>query len=125
MKLFGATDTAIAEDIGARLKNLRLDRNYSQKKLCELTGLSIKAILNAEKGKSNIVTYIKLLRALNCLDHIENFIPEPGISPMQIVKLSSKKRIRASSEKSIRALNKKRAQTSGRKRVRKSYEEPK
>jgi transcriptional regulator with XRE-family HTH domain len=116
MKLFGETDSAIAEDIGDRLKNLRLDRNYSQKKLCELTGLSIKAILNAEKGKSNIVTYIKLLRALNCLDHLENFIPEPGISPMQIVKLSSKKRIRASS--------KKRTQTSGRKRVRRSYEEP-
>ncbi len=99
MKLLGATDSAIAEDIGGRLKNLRLDRNYSQKELCELTGLSIKAILNAEKGKSNIVTYIKLLRALNCLDHLENFIPKPGISPMQIVKLSGKKRIRASSKK--------------------------
>ena len=115
MKLFGATDSAIAEDIGARLKNLRLDRNYTQKELCELTGLSIKAILNAEKGKSNIVTYIKLLRALNCLDHLENFIPKPGISPMQIVKSSSKKRIRASSKKRI--------QTSGRKRVKRSDEE--
>jgi putative transcriptional regulator len=110
MKLFGATDSAIAEDIGDRLKSLRLDRNYSQKELCELTGLSIKAILNAEKGKSNIVTYIKLLRALNCLDHLENFIPEPGISPMQIVKLSSKKRIRASGKKRIRALDKKHTQ---------------
>ncbi len=123
MKLFGATDSAIAEDIGDRLKNLRLDRNYSQKELCELTGLSIKAILNAEKGKSNIVTYIKLLRALNCLDHLENFIPKPGISPMQIVKLSNKKRIRASSKKRIRALDKKPTQTSGRKRVRRSDEE--
>ncbi len=115
MNLFGATDSAIAEDIGDRLKALRLDRNYSQKELCELTGLSIKAILNAEKGKSNIVTYIKFLRALNCLDHLENFIPKLGISPMQIVKLSSKKRIRASS--------KKRTQTSGRKRVKRSNED--
>ena len=123
MKLFGATDSAIAEDIGDRLKNLRLDRNYSQKELCELTGLSIKAILNAEKGKSNIVTYIKLLRALNCLDHLENFIPKPGISPMQIVKLSSKKRIRASSKQRIRALDKKPTQTSGRKRVKRSNDE--
>ena len=123
MNLFGATDSAIAENIGDRLKNLRLDRNYTQKELCELTGLSIKAILNAEKGKSNIVTYIKLLRALNCLDHLENFIPKPGISPMQIVKLSSKKRIRASSKKRIRALDKKPTQTSGRKRVKRSDEE--
>jgi len=123
MKLFGATDSAIAEDIGDRLKTLRLDRNYTQKELCDLTGLSIKAILNAEKGKSNIVTYIKLLRALNCLDHLENFIPKPGISPMQIVKLSSKKRIRASSKQRIQALDKKPIQTSGRKRVRRSDKE--
>lgn len=116
MNLFGATDSAIAENIGDRLKTLRLDRNYSQKELCELTGLSIKAILNAEKGKSNIVTYIKILRALNCLDHLENFIPKPGISPMQIVKSSSKKRIRASTKKRIQA--------SGRKRVGKSAAEP-
>ena len=115
MTPFGATDSAIAEDIGGRLKRLRLDRNYTQKELCELTGLSIKAILNAEKGKSNIVTYIKFLRALNCLDHLDNFIPELGIGPMQIVKSSSKKRIRASS--------KKRTQTSGRKRTIKSYDE--
>ena len=109
MKLFGATDAAIAEDIGGRLKALRLDRNYSQKELCELTGLSIKAVLNAEKGKSNLVTYIKLLRALNCLDHLENFIPKPSISPMQMAKLSSKKRMRASSKKG--------PQISGRKRI--------
>ena len=111
MSLFGATDSAIAEDIGDRLKTLRLDRNYSQRELCELTGLSIKAILNAEKGKSNIVTYIRLLRALNCLDHLENFIPKPGISPMQIVKLSKKKRIRASGRKRVRRSDEKRTQT--------------
>ncbi len=111
MNLFGATDSAIAKDIGDRLKALRLDRNYSQKELCELTGLSIKAILNAEKGKSNILTYIKLLRALNCLDHLENFIPNPGISPMQIVKLSSKKRIRASGRKRVKRSNEERTQT--------------
>lgn len=111
MSLFGATDSAIAEDIGERLKTLRLDRNHSQRELCELTGLSIKAILNAEKGKSNIVTYIKLLRALNCLDHLENFIPKPGISPMQIVKLSNKKRIRASGRKRVRRSDEKRTQT--------------
>ena len=110
MSLFGATDSAIAEEIGDRLKTLRLDRNYSQRELCELTGLSIKAILNAEKGKSNIITYIKLLRALNCLDHLENFIPKPGISPMQIVKSSNKKRIRASGRKRIRRSDEKRTQ---------------
>lgn len=99
MTLFGMTDNAIAEDIGDRLRELRLNRNYSQQAICGMTGLSIKAILNAEKGKSNIVTYIKILRALNCLDHLENFIPKPGISPMQMVKLSNNKRIRASRQR--------------------------
>lgn len=105
MTLFGMTDNAIAEDIGNRLRELRLNRNYSQQEICNMTGLSIKAILNAEKGKSNIVTYIKILRALNCLDHLENFIPKPGISPMQMVKLSNNKRIRASRQRLTPALH--------------------
>ena len=99
MTLLGMTDTAIAEDIGSRLKELRLKRNYSQKEICKLTGLSIKAVLNAEKGKSKVVTYIKILRALGSLDHLDNFIPKPGISPRQIVRLSSKKRMRASKKR--------------------------
>ena len=105
MTLFGMTDKAIAEDIGDRLRELRLNRNYSQQEICGMTGLSIKAVLNAEKGKSNIVTYIKILRALNCLDHLENFIPKPGISPMQMVKLSNNKRIRASRRRPTHALH--------------------
>lgn len=110
MTLFGMTDSAIAEDIGERLRELRLNRNYSQQEICVMTGLSIKAILNAEKGKSNIVTYIKILRALNCLDHLENFIPKPGISPMQMAKLSSKKRIRASRKRLTHTLRPAQAQ---------------
>lgn len=105
MTLFGMTDNAIAENIGDRLRELRLNRNHSQQEICGMTGLSIKAILNAEKGKSNIVTYIKILRALNCLDHLENFIPKPGISPMQMVKLSNNKRIRASRQRLIHTLH--------------------
>ena len=100
MAFYGLTDEAIATEIGRRLKTLRLNKNYSQEEMIEKTGLSIKAIRNAEKGKSTLATYIAVLRALNALDALENFIPETRISPLQLAKMNGKQRLKASRKRS-------------------------
>jgi transcriptional regulator with XRE-family HTH domain len=92
----GATNKTVAFDIGRRLKNLRLSKNYSQKEIAERSGLSLKAIQNAKKGDSKLLTYIKILRALNSLASLESFIPEITISPLELARMEGKKRIRAS-----------------------------
>ena len=92
----GATNKAIASDIGIRLKNLRLSKNYTQKEIAERSGLSLKAIQNAENGDSKLLTYIKILRALNSLASLNNFLPEITISPLELAKMEGKKRVRAS-----------------------------
>ena len=90
------TDQAIAKEIGTRLKALRLRKNWSQEEIAEFSGLSKKAIRNAENGSSTLLTYIKILRPLKALDTLENFIPSETISPLQLLKMKGKKRQRAS-----------------------------
>ena len=61
--------------------------------------LSMKAVRNAEQGKRTLITYIKILRALNALDNLELFIPQTRVSPLQLAKMAGHKRQRASSKR--------------------------
>jgi len=96
MSFVSMTDTAIADEMGRRLNGLRLRSNLSQQEVATSTGLSLKAVQTAEKGGSKLLTYIKILRALNALDSLESFLPDHWISPLQLMKLKGKKRQRAS-----------------------------
>ncbi|WP_300674912.1 helix-turn-helix domain-containing protein [Desulfoluna sp.] len=96
MSFFPMTDHAVAEEMGRRLNALRLRKNLSQKEVAASTGLSLKAIQTAESGGSKLLTYIKILRVLNSLDSLESFLPDIGISPLQLAKAKGKQRQRAS-----------------------------
>ncbi|MEA1969659.1 MAG: helix-turn-helix transcriptional regulator [Thermodesulfobacteriota bacterium] len=101
MSIYGKTDQAIATDIGDRLKTLRLNKNYTQAEIAEKAGLSLKAVGNAEKGLSTLFTYIKILRVLKALGTLESFIPDIGISPLQLYQMAGKKRQRASKTRNV------------------------
>lgn len=88
--------TAIARMLGERLKQARLNANLSQSALAEKVGLSIKGVINAEKGKSQMETVIAILLGLNMTQQLDLFIPKPEISPIQLAKLQGKQRQRAS-----------------------------
>lgn len=90
------SDKEITEIMGSRLRAARLRSNISQEQLATAAGISIKAVQTAEKGESRLPTYIKILRVLDALDHLDNFLPEPSISPLEVVKLQGKLRKRAS-----------------------------
>ena len=47
----GVTATALAEEIGDRLKQARLNRDLTQSEVAQLAGIARKTVLNAEKGK--------------------------------------------------------------------------
>jgi hypothetical protein len=53
----------------------------------------------AEKGEgTTLETLIRLLRALGRLEQINQFLPEPSVSPIQVAKLKGKIRQKASKE---------------------------
>jgi len=96
LSFFAMTDKAIVTEIGRRLKSIRLEKNMTQKEVAVATGLSLNAVQAAEKGVSKMMTYVKILRALNSLDALENFLPEVHISPLALARMAGKKRKRAS-----------------------------
>jgi putative transcriptional regulator len=95
-----STAAALAEEIGDRLRQARLNRDLTQSEVAELAGIARKTVLNAEKGKVQLDIMIALLMALDLTQQIDLFLPKQEISPLQLVKLQGKKRQRASGQRS-------------------------
>lgn len=96
------TDLAWQRDLGARLQAHRLNQNLSQAELAAATGLARKTITNLETGHGGtLVTFIAVLRGLGLLGQLEAFIPAPGPSPIQLVKLAGKQRRRATGRRKV------------------------
>ena len=92
--------SAIAEELGERLKQARLNADMTQINVAEQAGVSRKAVLNAEKGKGQLEVFIAILSALSLTGQLENFLPVQEISPLQLSKLKGCLRQRASGQRS-------------------------
>jgi transcriptional regulator with XRE-family HTH domain len=98
MNIFGMSDKAIIKEIGRRVKRKRLEGNLTQQEIADLAGISRPTVSDLERGNPfEILTLIQIMRALSALDEIDSFIPDPGISPLQLAKMRGKERQRASS----------------------------
>ena len=89
------TDTAILQEIGTRMARLRLHKNLRQSDLSEVAGLSIDTIRALEKGKGKLDSIIAVLRGLQALDQLDNFIPPEEIDPISLAEMQGKVRQRA------------------------------
>lgn len=100
MKKSTPSDLEIQHEIGRRLKKTRLNLDISQAELARDTGVSRRTITNAENGRGcTLSNLIAILRHLGKLDALDAFIPDPGISPIQLSKLKGQERMRASGER--------------------------
>ena len=96
MDYYGMSTKAILAELGTRLKSKRLRKNLSQQELAERTGLSRNTISDMESGGSTTLSnFLSTLRALEALDELDNFLPDPGISPVQMLRMKGKARVRA------------------------------
>jgi len=93
------TDETICNELGSRLKKLRLRKNKTQKEIATRTQLSLKSIQALEGGNGKLSTIVAVLRELGSLDQLESLIPEPGISPLALAKTQGKQRKRAYTRK--------------------------
>ncbi len=99
MDFYSLSDRGVEEELGNRFKALRLRKNITQKELAEATALSLNTIKSLESGRGKLSTLIAVLRELGALDHLDSFIPQPTISPLQLAKMQGKARERASGER--------------------------
>jgi len=96
MDFYSLTDKGVRAEIGSRIRSLRLRRNLTQQQVADAAALSLNAIKSLESGKGKLLTLIAVLRELGGLDGLESFIPEPAVSPLQLVRRQGKNRQRAS-----------------------------
>jgi len=99
MGLGNSTAAAMAEKLGERLKQARLNQNRTQAEMAKLAGVTRKMVINAEKGKVPLEIFISLLSALNLTGQLDHFLPKQDISPIQLAQLEGKKRQRATGQK--------------------------
>ena len=100
MDFYSLSDKAIGQDLGDRIKTLRLRRNFTQRELSVATALSLNVIKSLESGHGKLSSLIAVLRELGALDHLNSFIPPPTISPLQLARRQGQQRQRASGGRS-------------------------
>lgn len=92
------SDDATLKELGHRIAQYRLNRNWTQDALAEEAGVSKRTIHRIEHGGSTQASnLIRVLRALHLIENLEVLIPQPAISPIQQAKMLGKRRRRASS----------------------------
>lgn len=96
MNFDGMTDQAVAAEIGQRIDQLRLEQNMTQQQIADAVGLSRVSYAKLVAGQAKFANVIGVLRALDQLALLENFVPEAVFSPLEQLKMKGKQRQRAS-----------------------------
>jgi putative transcriptional regulator len=99
MDTYLMTDAAICREIGSRLKALRLRKNLTQQQLATAAAVSLNVIKRLENGRGKLSSLVAVLRELDALDSLEQFIPAPEVSPLQLAKRQGKQRQRATGKR--------------------------
>lgn len=90
------TPQAKGQELGERLKQVRLNLNLTQDEVGKSAGISRYSVKQLENGKGGVQDLMALLIALDIVDQLDNLVPPQQISPLQILKLKGQERKRAS-----------------------------
>lgn len=96
MKFISMNNNAVLKEIGVRIRRERLNQDTTQEALALRAGVSRRVVLDLEAGKGcGLSSFIEILRTLRKLEQLDAFLPDPGISPLQLAKLKGHERKRA------------------------------
>ena len=81
-----STPDEIQRHLGERVRRLRLNRNQDQAQVAAKAGVSERALRGLETGEgSQLITLIRVLKALEALGSLDALAPEPTVSPMAML----------------------------------------
>lgn len=90
-------DSVVIDELAKRIVKLRLNANITQSRLAKEAGISLQTLQRLESGKTTSLTnFIRIMRALDILENLDATIPEQHTSPMSLLKMQGKTRVRAS-----------------------------
>ena len=102
MNFESMTNKAIAQELGQRIEQMRLEQNITQQQLADEIGLTRLSYQRLVNGLGKFENIIAILRVLGKLELAENFIPETTFSPMAQLELEGKKRQRARASSEVK-----------------------
>ncbi len=90
------SDQTVLVELGARLARTRLEQNISQEKLAVDAGVSKSTVERIETGREvKLTSFVRILRALGRLELLDQLVPEPLPSPIELVRTQGRRRRRA------------------------------
>jgi putative transcriptional regulator len=95
MKFESMSDQAVAEELGRRIEQMRLERNLTQQTVADEIGLSRVSYARIESGQAKLLNVIAVLRVFGQLSVLEQAFPQSTFSPMEQLKLQGHQRQRA------------------------------
>jgi len=97
MNLSTMSDAAVLKELGERVRRYRLNLDVTQEALSESAGVARSVVQKIEQGETcTMAGWLRVLRALGVLDQLDAFLPDPGISPLQLARLQNHVKQRAS-----------------------------
>ena len=101
------TDDAVLAELGARIAGRRVELQLTQAAVAEQAGIAKRTLERMEAGQtSQLATLVRVLRVLDAASGLDSLIPEPGPSPMDLLKQKGKVRRRASGKRAAKATGK-------------------
>jgi putative transcriptional regulator len=99
-KISELPDSAVLQLLGSRIQQERLNQNLTQDVLARRATLSRIVLTHLEGGKGcTLGNFIRILRSLGKLDQLDLFLPDPGVSPLQLASLKGHTRQEASGKR--------------------------
>lgn len=83
MKITGLeSNSELAKEIAYRIKRQRIDMGLTQEQLASKAGVSLRTVINIEKGLDvKMSNFISVLRAENLAHNLDSLLPETLIRP--------------------------------------------
>lgn len=90
---------AVVMELGGRIAQKRISMGLTQAMAARQAGICKRTLERIEAGgDAQFVTIIRLLRTLNLYEHLDQLVPEPVPSPIEMLKHRLKPRKRATSK---------------------------
>jgi transcriptional regulator with XRE-family HTH domain len=91
------TDETVLRELGARIERTRLERDLTQAQVADAASVGLNTLRRLEAGQGATLTnLIRVLRALDLIDGLDQVVPEPVASPIQQLRIAGARRRRAS-----------------------------
>ena len=84
----------IIAELGRRFKEYRLTYRFTQKEAAEKAGVSLITLRQFENGKAyniNMGNFLALLRVVDCLEQMDDLLPEIPVSAYTMERIMNKK----------------------------------